>query len=174
MNLSCLCTAGKHPASLLKGIRSETTLLIHPNLPAHLSQAPLPQAEQETFCTKPNPAALMPPPVLGTAARSRDMQEMFSVLSAGPGAGSLPGGAERQLLHLFPLWEPNLGIHVGERHHSWSHRLQKHKAEPVPAWGLQQSNQEQGGKTRIQRLLCKSRGPLGHDIHLCWMRLGLG
>lgn len=105
-----MCTAGKHPASLLKGIRNETTILIHPNLPPHLSQAPLPQAEQETFCTKPNSAALMPPPVLGTAVRSRDMQEIFNVLSAGPGAWSvLPGGAERQLLHLFPLWEAHFG-----------------------------------------------------------------
>lgn len=103
------------------------------------------------------------------------MQEMFSVLSAGPGVWRvLPGGAEEAAPASLPTVGSSLGTHVGEGHQSWSHRLQKHKAEPVPARGLQQSNQEQGGKAGIQRLLCKSRGPLGHEIHLCWMRLELG
>lgn len=142
-------------STFLKGIGSETTTLIHLNLPPHLSQAPLPQAEQETFCTKPNSAALMPPPVLGTACQIQG--HAGDVQCAECWARSLESTVQGSSCTPSHCGKHSLGIHVGERHQSWSHRLQKHKAEPVPAWGLQHSNQEQ---TRIQRLLCKCRGPL--------------
>lgn len=109
-------------------------ILIQLNLPPHLSQAPLPQAEQETLCTEPNSAALMPPPVLRTACQIQKHPGDFSVLSAGPGAWTvLPGGAERQLLHLFPLWEAQFvsTLEKGINHGPTGY---KNKAEPIPAW----------------------------------------
>lgn len=57
------------------------------------------------------------------------MQEMFNVLSAGPGAWTvLPGGAKRGSSCISShCGMHNLGIHAGARHQSWSHRLQHTK-----------------------------------------------
>lgn len=110
-------------------------ILIQLNLPPHLSQAPLPQAEQETLCTEPNPAALMPPPVLRTACQIQG--HAGDVQCAECWARSLDSAAwrcrERQLLHLFPLWEAQFvsTLEKGINHGPTGY---KNKAEPVPAW----------------------------------------